>query len=84
MKIHAEPMKAKDLRPGDLFSMIGPGGRLYWSENNMEIHAEMGVVGEKVYIRLDSPCPPEDAQVDVVRLTVSDTDVVESVGDSHE
>jgi len=47
MKIKATPIKGKDLLAGDLFSIAGP---VYW--NN---HHEHGAVGEKVYIRTETP-----------------------------
>ncbi len=57
MKIRATPVKGSDLKPGDLFSTAS---QEYWDNPNP------GSVGEKVYIRMDTPAewyPDFDAYV---------------------
>ena len=62
MKIKAEKIKAKDLKPGDLFSTEGQG---YWDtiDNNLS-------VGERVYIRTNSPTPLGQGDDEVYRITI--------------
>jgi len=62
MKIQAEKVRAEELVPGDLFSTVG---RAYW--DNLD---DFGYIGEKVYIRTDVPCPEDQADVVVYRLTI--------------
>lgn len=65
MKILAIPVQAAELRPGDLFSTVGPK---YWANR------DPNAVGEKVYIRTDAPTPDEQAHEPVFRITIeSDT-----------
>lgn len=61
MTILATPIKAGDLKPGDLFSNVGA---LYWNQVNTNL---MQSIGEKVYIRTIEPCP-EDQKDDEVHL----------------
>ena len=60
-KIIAEPVRATDLKPGDLFSP--DHGPEYWW-----VFPNFLSVGEGVFLRTASPCPPEDADVVVYRL----------------
>ncbi len=46
MKIKAERILGINLKPGDLFSTAGPD---YWG------NIDPGSIGERVYIRMDSP-----------------------------
>ena len=59
MKILATPVRAMDLRPGDLFSTAD---QAYW--DGIAAHRS---IGERVYIRTEEPCP-EDQAGDVVQL----------------
>jgi len=63
MKIKAENILARDLKPGDLFSMAPQG---YWD------HAmKNGSCGEKVYIRMTAPADDfVDADTYVNRITI--------------
>lgn len=62
LTIRSEPVKSKDLKPGDLFSTVGP---LYWGQS-------FSSIGEKVYIRTEHALYPEanDADLTVYRLTI--------------
>jgi hypothetical protein len=63
IKIRAEPIKGRDLQPGDLFSTHGPS---YWDGA-----MDKGSVGERVYIRTNSPASDApDAEDTVYRITV--------------
>ena len=67
MKVIATRMKASELEPGDLFSNADPG---YW-----KLVEDMAVVGEKVYIRTNWPCPKKQADCVVYKITIEkDTD----------
>lgn len=62
IRIIAKPIKAKDLKPGDLFSTAGPE---YWSY--------MGTrksIGEKVYVRTDAADPVDQGQAEVFRIVI--------------
>jgi len=61
MRIIATPVKGKDLKPGDLFSMAD---QTYWD------HYSSYSVGEKVYIRTSAPLLPGRAEEDVNRITI--------------
>lgn len=61
MKILAKPVKGKDLKPGDLFSTAN---QLYWDNRNPES------IGEKVFIRTDTPLTPEQAQEEICRIEI--------------
>ncbi len=50
MKILAEKIKCKDLKPGDLFSI---GNSEYWEHERFKY--ALLPVGEKVYIRTEAP-----------------------------
>jgi hypothetical protein len=62
MKILAEDITAKELLPGDLFSTAT---QFYWD------HRMIGSIGEKVYIRTDVPCPEDQLDVEICRITIS-------------
>lgn len=64
MEIIATPIKAKDLQPGDLFSNVGA---LYWNQINTNL---FGSIGEKVYLRTLEPCPDDQAEDDVYKITI--------------
>jgi len=61
MKIIAEPVKGKDLEPGDLFSTAD---QFYWDNRPKES------IGEKVYIRTETPLTPEQGEEDIYRITI--------------
>lgn len=61
MKIIAKACKARDLKPGDLFS-IAP--QEHW-DNKRDY-----VIGEKVYIRTEWPCPEEQADDDIFLIQI--------------
>ena len=63
MRVVAKKTTAKDLRPGDLFSTGGPD---YWAE----VASRPGVIGERVYVRTDQPCPAGEENEVVYRLVV--------------
>lgn len=71
MKITATKILARELQPGDLFSTAG---QRYWDEfRNLVAKAESTghmPVGEKVYIRTEHPCPADQAEVEVFRITI--------------
>ncbi len=67
MKIKATSIKSKELVEGDLFSNVG---QLYWSEENLKIHEKLGAVGQKVYIRTNSPLTPEQANEIVYKIEI--------------
>lgn len=67
MKILATPVKGKDLKPGDLFSVKGPA---YWNHC-----LEHGSIGEKVYIRTDVPAElAGDENETVYRIEIMTSD----------
>jgi hypothetical protein len=59
--VETELVEGQDLEPGDLFSTAGPE---YWGRRPPD------AIGEKVYIRTDAPCPPDQAHQRVYRLTI--------------
>lgn len=61
MKLTATPILGKDLKPGDLFSTAG---QYYWD------HPAPDSIGERVYIRTESPIPLHQEEVEVHRITV--------------
>ena len=62
MKILAEEMLAKNLKPGDLFSSIGS---THW--DNIEIYHSLG---ERVYIRTDEPSPKEQENEKIYKIII--------------
>lgn len=68
MKVVATKVKAKDLKPGDLFSEADSGK---WDEA-MHTKRDMCVLGVSVYIRTDDPYPESGprAETDVFRITI--------------
>lgn len=67
LKIKATRMKGKDLKTGDLFST---GSQFYWD------HRDPKAVGEKVYLRTDVPCPPEQEEETVFKIEVIPSKIV--------
>lgn len=64
MDIIATKLKAKELKAGDLFSAEGPD---YWGA---ERKTSDGRVGEKVYIRTETPCPTDQEEDDVFLINI--------------
>ncbi len=63
MRITATAVKAKDLKPGDLFNRFCP--QSYWD------NLKQASLGEKVYIRTNTPVPDEEqGEVEVYRITI--------------
>ena len=64
MKITAIKCRAKDLKPGDLFSTAGPE---YWNRDG----GRFGLgVGEKVYVRTCGRTPLDQADDEVYRIEI--------------
>lgn len=64
MIIVAAPVKAKELKPGDLFSVIGPS---YW-----EFIDGKESIGERVYIRTNAPTPLDQAEHQVYQIKIEE------------
>lgn len=62
MKIKVEAVKAEQLKPGDLFTRAP---QIYWDYID-----ENESVGEKVYVRTNTECPPDQIGVDIYRVTI--------------
>lgn len=72
MKVIATKVKAEELKPGDLFSTMG---QRYWNtaargDGEASVRRGLYSVGESVYIRTDTPCPKEQADNEVYRITI--------------
>ncbi len=65
IKIATQTVKAKELLPGDLFSFTSEE---YWGSVN---DPDNQAVGEKVYIRTNTPCPPDQEEDDLVLVSFS-------------
>jgi hypothetical protein len=63
VRIRATRIKAGELQPGDLFSTVGQD---YWDG----ACGGKGAMGERVYIRTEDPCPPEQTDEPTYRVTV--------------
>lgn len=61
MRIFATPVKCGELKPGDLFSTAG---QWYWDTYDPD------TVGQRVYIRTDKPCPPDQAEGTIYRVRI--------------
>ena len=61
MHIRTRLMKGKDLNPGALFSSEGDS---YWQHRNPKS------IGEKVYIRTDTPLTPTQEDEEVYLITI--------------
>lgn len=62
LKIIATQVKSQELVPGDLFSTAGPE---YW-DNILEVDS----IGERVYIRTEVPCPDDQKDETIFRITI--------------
>lgn len=60
--LRATPIKGRDLKPGDLFSTAGPE---YWDHVG-----ERDSVGERAYIRTETPAHSEDLDMMVYLIEV--------------
>ena len=66
MVIKVENITGKDLQPGDLFSIVN---EVWWeSVNNRD--TDPTPIGEMVYIRTNAPCPEDQRDDKLVRLTI--------------
>lgn len=65
MKIKAIAVRAEDLKPGDLFSTAGPE---YW-----DFIDDRESLGEKAYIRTNTPTPTDQKLIMVSRLEIEET-----------
>lgn len=63
MRIAAEKCYAFELQPGDLFSVAS---QLEWDAFSLDEEA----IGQQVYIRTNSPCPEEQENDIVFRITI--------------
>lgn len=61
MKVKATKVKCKELKAGDLFSA---GNQKDWDD-----FMEEGV-GTKVFIRTNTVCPPDQAELDIYKITL--------------
>lgn len=62
-RIIAEKVLGKDLKPGELFSMVGPD---YW-----DLAMDRRGIGERVYIRTNAPTSnAPDSDATVYRITI--------------
>lgn len=64
VKFRAEPVKGRDLEPGDLFSVAGSE---YWEPEHWSI-------GERVYVRTNTPAPEDELDADIFRIIIEVTD----------
>lgn len=62
MKVKAIPVRVEHLKPGDLFSVAGPE---YW-----DFIDDRESLGEKAYIRTNTPTPTDQKFIMVSRLEV--------------
>jgi hypothetical protein len=63
VRIVAEMRYAHEIEAGELFSIAS---QLEWDEFSKDEEA----IGQKVFIRTNSPCPPDQANDIVYRITV--------------
>jgi len=63
MRFVATEVYCKDLKSGDLFSSAGPS---YWERPSD------GSIGERVYVRTEVPCPPDQTEEKIFRITTED------------
>lgn len=84
MKIVAVPCKASELKPGDLFSAVGPE---FWDQAHLGIGPEgPGAIGVKVYIRTEVPYDPMShssggGDIQMFRLHVVPTKVEQALSE---
>ena len=62
MKIYSKAVLCKDLKPGDLFSTAH---QAYW-----DLMDTTQAIGEKIYIRTNVPCPQDQAEHEIQRITI--------------
>lgn len=62
MKIKATKTTGKKLNPGDLFSAAD---QTYW--DNVATNQS---IGEKVYIRTNTPCPKTEEDAEIYRIEI--------------
>lgn len=59
--VKAKKIKAKNLKPGDLFSALG--------QEHWDINGYQGV-GQKIYFRTDTPTPEDQANDEIYKITL--------------
>lgn len=67
MKVIATQIKGKELEAGDLFSTAD---QLHWDSFANAAEIDQSRIGEKVYIRTNAPCPKDQEEVDIYRITI--------------
>lgn len=67
MKIIATLIKGKDLKAGDLFSTAGQD---YWDVVENLRETDPLRIGEKVYIRTDTPCPDGQENEEIYKILI--------------
>lgn len=68
IQIQAETVKAKELMPGDLFSTAGPE---YWANVNVAEEGDSLPIGEKVYVRTNTPVSTDEEEMEVTLVSLS-------------
>ncbi len=63
MRVIATPVKARDLKPGDLFSTAN---QRYFDRALRQGHSH----GERVYVRTNTQCTERQLDDDVYRITI--------------
>lgn len=63
-RVRAEKGFGKDIKAGELFSAVGPE---YW-----DLFPRLTSIGERVYIRTNTPLRNDQAQEEVYRITVEE------------
>jgi hypothetical protein len=64
VKITTEEMRAKDIKPGDLFTTAP---QEYWDHVDKDLDA----IAQTVYIRTGAPCPKSQEKVRVYKVIVT-------------
>lgn len=80
MRIIAEALLCHELKAGDLFSTLEQEG---WDGDLKRIQEGDPVVGMRVYIRTDTPCPENQAMDRIYRVTIikDDWEEVDGMGE---
>lgn len=67
MNIKAIPITGEKLKAGDLFSTAG---QEYWDTTKNLRETDPLRIGEKVYIRTDTPCPKGQEKEEVYKIII--------------
>lgn len=62
IKIISEKIRGKDLKAGELFSTAN---QAYWNKAVNKLS-----IGERVYIRTNCPCPKNEENEEINRITI--------------